>query len=122
MKSIIFTSGYSEGDDELASIKGHRSDVFYRDDDGHYFELNFITLERLAFDLKGNMEKGVDHFADPGMIVLAEISKDSIVKAISILVERNFFTTQKHLTVTPDAGWSYFDFPSPQTTTPNPMT
>jgi|GEM_PF-5527670 len=49
MKTVIFTSGYYDGDDELSSIKGHRSDVLFRDDDGLYYTLELQLTSTVIY-------------------------------------------------------------------------
>jgi hypothetical protein len=109
MSAVIFTSGYLEGDDDLTSLKGHRSDVLFSDDEKNYYELNFITVERLVLEIKLNNEKGENCFADVGLVVSNSITKNSIVDAVRHLVKRKYFTTQKALQPVPKASWFYVE-------------
>ncbi|WP_430405627.1 hypothetical protein [Fluviicola sp.] len=110
MKRIIFTAGYLENDDELTKMKGHRSDVLVEKEGGLYFELNFIDLQRLEVELNSNMEKGRNYYTDTGLILVDQVSKDSIVKAVIGLDQKNFFFTQKPLKITPEEQWFYIDY------------
>lgn len=109
MSTVIFTAGYQDGDDDLTSMKGHRSDVLFRDDEGYCYELNFITLERLGVEINGGLESGDHHFADTGLVVLDSITKDSIVKAVRRLIEKRYFTRQKQIKLVPEPKWSFFE-------------
>jgi hypothetical protein len=107
MSSIIFTAGYLSCDDDLMSMKGHRSDILYQDDEGLCYELNFITLERLAVELKYFLEQGIRHYAETGLVILDVINKSAIVKAVQSLIEKRYFITQKPLRPEPQDGWFF---------------
>jgi hypothetical protein len=108
MSTVIFTAGYLDGDDDLTSMKGHRSDVLFRDEEGHYYELNFITIERLGVELNSSLESGDHHYADTGLVILDSITKDSIVKTVRKLIEKRYFFTQKKVNLLPESKWSFF--------------
>ncbi len=54
IKKIIFTAGFREGDDELMEMKGHRSDILVENENNEFYEVNFITKDRLFTDI-GNL-------------------------------------------------------------------
>lgn len=114
MRSVVFTSGFLVGDDDLTTMKGHRSDVFcsdvfFRDDEGFCYELNFITLDRLVVEFRSSLEKGDNYFADVGLVILDRITKDSIVRAVRSLADQKFFSTQKGSKVKPESTWHVID-------------
>ena len=49
IKSIIFTAGLLDGDDCLMEdVKQWRGDILVEDEYRNYFELTFITIDRLT--------------------------------------------------------------------------
>jgi hypothetical protein len=88
---VIFTSGYTIGDDEITKEKGHRSDVIFIDNDGNNYEVNFVTTERLQSDLKYNISIGKNYFTDFSLVVLEEVTKDTILSSVQELIKMNFF-------------------------------
>lgn len=105
IKTIIFTTGYSEDDNDITSEKGHRSDVLIEDQEGFFYELNFVDLNRLRIDLVSNKEKGINCFSDTGLVVIDKVTKDSIVKAVKFLNDEKYFTTQKKLIKEKSLDW-----------------
>lgn len=104
MRAIIFTSGYRAGDDSVTSVKGHRSDVYFYDGQC-YYQLTFMTLERLTAELK--LDKGkINYFTEVGLIILNVITKDAILKAIRGLIADQYFSTQKPLKLNPEENWA----------------
>ena len=88
---IVFTSGYTSDDDEITKEKGHRSDVIFIDDDDNYYEVNFVTLERLRSDLSYSIGIGKKYFTDICMVLLEEVTKDSILNCVKDLSKIIFF-------------------------------
>lgn len=105
IKNTIFTSGYFENDDDTTSEKGHRSDVLIEDEEGFFYELNFVDLNRLKIDLNTNYERGVNCFADTGLVIIDKVTKESIIKAVKFLESEKYFTTQKKLTREKSPEW-----------------
>ncbi len=105
IKKIIFKTGYLNGDDELTTIKGHRSDILVEDHEGMFYELNVIDLDRLKVDFLGNKKNGKNYFTDTGLIILDVITKDAILKAVRSLIKENFFSTQKPIKKTISKDW-----------------
>lgn len=105
MKNIIFTAGYLAGDDELTNQKGHRSDVLVEDENGSYYELNFISVDRLRVDFELNIKEGKNYFSDIGLVILKDISKSEIIRAIKNLIKEKYFTRQKPTEVVPIENW-----------------
>jgi hypothetical protein len=108
MGEIIFTAGFPKIDDDFARMKGHRSDVFYRDHAGGCYELTFLTLERLSFEVKGTLGRENNFYADCGLVVIDEPTKDSIVKAVRELAKRRYFDGLKPVQLEPEPQWSIF--------------
>ena len=88
---IVFTSGYTSDDDEITKEKGHRSDVIFIDTDDNYYEVNFVTVDRLRSDLKYNLSIGKKYFTDFCLVILKEVTKAEILNCVKELCKMNFF-------------------------------
>ena len=88
---LIFTTGYNSSDDEITKFKGHRSDIILIDNDGCHYELHFVTLERLALDLKYSVDNGKKYFTHVCLIILEEVTKDEILNCVKDLAAINYF-------------------------------
>ena len=88
---IIFTSGYHSDDDEITKTKGHRSDVLLLDNSGNFYELNFVTLERLQSDLNYNLDLGKKYFTDVCLIILQNVTRTEITSCVKELSSFDYF-------------------------------
>ena len=88
---VIFTSGFEANDDDVAQIKGFRGDVLLLDDEGHYFEVNFATIESLKIDLNYGLNLGKKYYTDICLIVLESVTKDNIISANKDISSHNYF-------------------------------
>jgi hypothetical protein len=90
-----FTVSFPEGyDDRLAfetPSKGYLRDVIVQLDDGTRYKLFFIDPVRLEQDLQADVGDRREYYAEPGMVVLPEVTAEAIRKAISGLLRDGFF-------------------------------
>jgi len=93
IKSIIFKGGLLPTDDLLMKDKGWRGGIVVESDNGDFYELTFITLERLSFELKYNSF----YYENFGYIITKELSQNIIIKTIIELNNKQYFTTQKKI-------------------------
>lgn len=105
IRKMYFKGGYLEGDDDLTSLKGHRSDVLVEDFHGFFYELNFITPERVKSDLETNLLMGKCCFTDVGLVFIAEVKKSNIIEVIKELDANGFFSSQKNIEIEVDENW-----------------
>jgi len=96
-----FTISFPEGyDDRLAfetPSKGYLRDVVVHLEDGSSYKLFFIDPVRLQQDLQADVASGHEYYAEPGMIVLPEVTTETIQKAVSGLWREGFFRWLKPL-------------------------
>lgn len=59
--------------------------------DGRLFSVHFSDPCRLRQDLEESVRAGRPYFAEPGLIVLPEVTTDTVKTAVQTLCERGFF-------------------------------
>jgi len=92
IKNIIFTAGLLEGDDYLMEhLKQWRGDILVEDECQNYFELTFIAIDRLAFELQSK-NYCTENW---GWVVVNSLNVDIIVESIKALAKLGYFSTQK---------------------------
>jgi hypothetical protein len=84
---------FKEGEDyEFEAIqREYRSDIVVRFRDGRQFDLSVFTPRRIAQELARKIELNEPYFAEPSMIVLADVKNKSIVLAVKALALEGFF-------------------------------
>ena len=93
---LTFKYGWGEKDDQETSMKGYRSDGIVETPKGRY-PVYFIDPIRLQQDLEAEAELGTPFFAEPGLIILPEITRESMEKAVIELWEQGYFQSFKSL-------------------------
>jgi len=89
---ISFPTGFLDREFELP-YKGYARNVHVKAADGRSWTLYFTDLSRLQQDLDDAKGRGESYFAEPGMIVLSEVTVEIIRNAIEGLWEAGFFKT-----------------------------
>jgi len=82
---IIFTSGYVDDSDSL--MKGYKSDILLLDQENKYYQLNFIEIDVI----RNKFDKSKLCFLESNMVILHQITKDSILKCIAELHNWQFY-------------------------------
>lgn len=59
--------------------------------DGRRFPVTFYDPVRLAQDVEGSGETGVPMLAEPGLVVIPEVTREAIQRTIPELVRERFF-------------------------------
>jgi hypothetical protein len=93
--TIVFPSGYDERRELETPDKGWLSDVEVHLEDGCHYALTFFDPVRLAQELEDDTRNGRPFFAEPGLVVLPEVSTAAIQAAIPGLLRIGFFTHLK---------------------------
>jgi hypothetical protein len=91
MPKLRFAREFSEQDAMEAQSRGYLSHVFVELDEGNLYPIFFYDLTRLQQDLAENLRCGHPFIADPGMIVVSEISLQIMKDAVERLVDEGFF-------------------------------
>ncbi|MCA9674711.1 MAG: hypothetical protein H6708_05070 [Kofleriaceae bacterium] len=82
-----------ESDDdilELAKDRGYLSHVLVETTDGQLFPVTFYDAVRVAQDVEEDTDGGL--VADPGMIVLRTLTRETMERAVRVLCEGGYFS------------------------------
>ena len=103
-KNIIFTAGLLEGDDHLMEhVKEWRGDILVEDECQNYFELTFITVNRLSSELK-NKSYATEEW---GWVIVNSLNVNVIIETVKSLTQMGYFNTQKpRADIKPDDCWT----------------
>jgi hypothetical protein len=89
--TVIFPDGFNSRTEDEMPLKGYLADVVVRFDDAGRYRLSFIDPIRLGQDLADEVEAGHPYLADPGLVVLPEVTRESICKAVEGLWREGYF-------------------------------
>lgn len=87
---VIFPEGFDERGAFEMSLKGWLS-ARVELTDGRHYSVYFIDPVRLRQDLDENAQRGRPYLADPGLIVLPEVTVEAVQEAVHALCEEGFF-------------------------------
>jgi hypothetical protein len=91
---VIFPEGFDERVAFEANLKGWLS-AQVELEDGACYAVYFSDPIRLQQDLEENVKLGKPCFAEPGLIVLPEVTVEAIQDAVQFLWEQGFFAHLK---------------------------
>lgn len=95
---VIFPEAYDERAEYETLAKGWLSQVIVQSEDGSRYSVSFIDPVRLQQDMEEYARLGTPYFTEPGLIVLSEVTAESIRKAIRELWGQGYFNHLKPLT------------------------
>ena len=88
---LTFAREFSEKDAFEAQSRGYLSHVMVELDEGRLYPLFFYNVVRLQQDLEESIKHGRPFVADPGMIVVEEITREAMQHAVDQLSREGFF-------------------------------
>ena len=88
--TVVFPTDYDAQSEFETPLRGYLSDVEV-ELEGQRYRLFFIDPVRLAQELKSNVDSGRCYFAEPNLIVLAEVTTAAIKNAVEGLARDGFF-------------------------------
>ena len=88
---LEFEGGFGEREAFEAKGRGYRSHVHAVLPTGERYAIVFYDPVRLQQDLEEEAKAGSPHIADPGMIVVPEITLENMHDAVERLVEDGYF-------------------------------
>jgi hypothetical protein len=92
---IVYPDGFDERRESEMAAKGYLGNVIVRTERDRQYQVNFIDPVRLAQDLSNEAESGRPYFAEPGLIVVPDVTINAIRKAVEGLVKEGFFEALK---------------------------
>jgi hypothetical protein len=94
---VHFPEDYDERGEWEVERKGWLQGVRVELPDGNCYPLFLYDPVRLAQDLEADARHGRTVMAEPGMVVLPELTKEGILRAVEELVRERFFDHLKPL-------------------------
>jgi hypothetical protein len=93
--TVVFPADYDAQSEFETPFRGYLSDVEV-ESEGRRYRLYFIDPVRLAQELKANIDSGRSYFAEPNLIILPEVTTDTIKNAVEGLARDGFFQQLKN--------------------------
>jgi hypothetical protein len=92
---LVFEYGFDEREAFNAIGAGYLGGVVVELDDGSRHPVVFYDAVRLQQDLDEEAKQGMPFLAEPGMIVLTEVSLENVKVAVSRLHQQGYFARLK---------------------------
>jgi hypothetical protein len=89
--TIVFPKWYDARAEFETTAKGFLRGVEVWLENGLHHTLFFIDPVRLQQDLEADAQEGRPYYAEPGMVVLPEITADSVRRAVAGLWRDSYF-------------------------------
>jgi hypothetical protein len=93
-----FPAGFDERAEYEMEHKGHLCGGEVELEDGRRFPVTFFDLVRLSQDFEEIARRGEPVFIEPALVVIPEVTRAAIVRALPELVRQSFFDHLKPLT------------------------
>ena len=108
IRNIIFTAGFLNGDNYLMEyVKEWRGDILVEFENDKFYELTFITIQRLIREIKDKNYCTEEY----GWIVVEYLTLDTIFKVVSVLEKQGYFNTQKEIkNLEKEETWTVINF------------
>jgi hypothetical protein len=97
MFRIVFPKDFDERMEFEMPSKGYLNNVEVCLEDGSRYRLCFYDLVRLQQTVEDDLQRGRPFFAEPGLIVLPEVTTEAIRQAVAVLWGEGFFGQLKPL-------------------------
>ena len=95
--TIIFPKWYDDRLEHETPSKGYLADVEVKLENGSRYRLYFVDPVRLAQNLEDDAQAGRGYYAEPGLVVLPEVTTQAVRAAVSGLFQDGFFRQLKPL-------------------------
>lgn len=93
--TIVFPEWYDARCEYETPLKGYLSDVEVRLEDGSCYKLYFTDPVRLQQTLDEDATLGRPYYAEPGLVVVPEVTTQAIQQVIPALLRDGYFQTLK---------------------------
>ncbi len=88
---IILPEGFDERDECEMPLRGCLSNALVELESGEQYAVDFIEPVRLAQDLVEYGRSGIPCYAEPGLIIIPEVTLSTIQEAVNYLYHQGFF-------------------------------
>lgn len=88
---LVFEGGWSERDAYETPLRGYRSHVWAELEDGSRHRLTFFDVTRLSQELDDESKSGRPFLAEPGLVVLTQVTLANMEGAAQALAREGFF-------------------------------
>ena len=92
---LVFEHGFSERDEIEGPMRGYRSHVWVELSDGTMHPVTFFDPVRLRQELEQEAESGRPFVGEHGLIVLTEVTRETMEIAARVLAEEGFFSVRQ---------------------------
>src|SRR6185369_5339852 len=92
---IIFPKGFDERSQHELPLRGCLNNVQVELEDGSRYAVEFIDPVRLAQEVDDYVRLDVPCYAEPGLIILPQVTLESVQKAVRYLHDIGFFDSLK---------------------------
>jgi hypothetical protein len=90
---LVFDGPFDDREAAECKARGYRSHVWAELASGERYSIVFYDAVRLAQDLADEAEAGNPCIAEPGLIVLEELTEDNMQAAIERLADEGYFAS-----------------------------
>jgi len=88
---LIFPAAYEGQWEEERIYKGWLTGVKIRFPTGECYVLTFVDMHRLGQMVEDRAAEGCGYYAEPGLIIVSEVSRTHVDAAVRGLVKESFF-------------------------------
>jgi hypothetical protein len=93
--TICYPADFDARQEHEVACKGWLADASVQLEDGSRYALFFVDPARLQQELKDSEAGGQAYFAEPNLVVLPQVTRSHIEKAVEGLVKQDFFRNLK---------------------------
>lgn len=89
--TLTFRYGFDHDDEIDTPLKGYRSDAIVVAPDGQEYTVYFYDPVRLRQDLEEEIKNGRPYVAEPGLIILPQVTRQAMESAVQELWLQGYF-------------------------------
>lgn len=89
--TILFPDWYDARAEFETPLKGFLNEVVVRLEDGSRYQLHFSDPVRMQQTLEDDTRAGREYYTEPGLVILPEVTTETVRKAVSGLWRDGFF-------------------------------
>jgi hypothetical protein len=102
--ALIFEGEFDEREEMECRDRGYRSHVSVELANGERYPVVFYDSVRIQQDLEDEVKSGSPFIAEPGLIVLPEVTRENMERAVTALAVEGFFEALRPMSQNADAA------------------